>query len=199
MNATETGAVNYRVEARQSRFVVKAFATGLLSVFGHSPTIAIRDFTGEVGFSPDHLGEASLRLRIRAESLEVADEVSNKDRREIERQMRADVLDTARYPEIVFESTNIVVEKVMGSQYRARITGNLSLHGVTRQCVIGAQVIAGEDFLRASGEFTLRQSLFNIRPVSAAGGTIKLKDELKFWFDIVSSKIKGEQCEQASV
>lgn len=199
MGATETGAVNYRVEARQSRFVVKAFATGLLSVFGHSPTIAIRDFTGEIRFSPDHVDEAWLRLRIRAESLEVADEMSNKDRREIERQMRAEVLDTARYPEIVFESINIAVEEVMSSQYRAWITGKLSLHGVTRQCEIAAHVIAGEDALRANGEFTLRQSLFNIKPVSAAGGTIKLKDELKFGFDIVSSKIKGEQCEQAFV
>ena len=199
MSATEPGAVCYRVEGRRSRFVVKAFATGLLSAFGHSPTIAIRDFTGEAQFSPDQVEAASLRLRIKAESLAVADEVSDKDRREMERQMRDEVLETARYPEIVFESTNISAERVTDSQYRARITGNLSMHGVTRQCVIDAQVIAGEDTLRANGEFPLRQSLFNIKPVSAVGGAIKLKDELKFSFDIVGSKIQGEQCEQASV
>ena len=188
MSASETSAAIYRVEARRSRFIVKAFATGMLSAFGHSPTIAIRDFTGEVRFSPDHLEEASLRLQIKADSLEVTDEVSDKDRREIERQMREDVLETARYPEIVFESTKVSAEKVMGSQYRTRITGNLSLHGVTRECVIDAQVIAGEDTLRANGEFPLRQSDFNIKPVSAVGGTIKLKDELKFSFDIVAHR-----------
>ena len=188
MSASETSAAIYRVEARRSRFIVKAFATGMLSAFGHSPTIAIRDFTGEVRFSPDHLEEASLRLQIKADSLEVTDEVSDKDRREIERQMREDVLETARYPEIVFESTKVSAEKVMGSQYRTRITGNLLLHGVTRECVIDAQVIAGEDTLRANGEFPLRQSDFNIKPVSAVGGTIKLKDELKFSFDIVANR-----------
>jgi len=188
MSASETSAAIYRVEARRSRFIVKAFATGMLSAFGHSPTIAIRDFTGEVRFSPDHLEEASLRLQIKADSLEVTDEVSDKDRREIERQMREDVLETARYPEIVFESTKVSAEKVMGSQYRTRITGNLLLHGVTRECVIDAQVIAGEDTLRANGEFPLRQSDFNIKPVSAVGGTIKLKDELKFSFDIVAHR-----------
>jgi polyisoprenoid-binding protein YceI len=186
MSATETSAVSYRVDGRRSRFTVKAFATGLLSAFGHSPTIAIRDFTGEARFSPDYIEETSLALQIKAESLEVADEVSDKDRREMQRQMREEVLETARYPEIVFASTGISAEKVMGSQYRAQITGNLSMHGVTRPCVIEAQVIAGEDTLRASGEFFLSQRDFNIKPVSAVGGTIKLKDQLKFSFDIVA-------------
>ena len=63
MSAIETSALIYRVDARRSRFVLRAFATGLLSAFGHSPTIAIRDFMGEVQFSPDHLEESSLRDR----------------------------------------------------------------------------------------------------------------------------------------
>src|SRR5689334_20654697 len=188
MSATETSAVIYRIEARRSRFVVRAFATGLLSAFGHSPTVAIRDFTGEVQFSPTHPEESSLRLRIKADSLEVTDEVSDKDRREIERQMREEVLETARYPEIVFESTRVAADKVTEGQYRVQITGNLSLHGITRECPINAQMIASEDMLRANGEFPIRQSDFGIKPVSAVGGTIKLKDELKFSFDIVARR-----------
>lgn len=181
----------YRIEARRSRFIVRAFATGLLSVLGHSPTIAIRDFTGEVQFSPTHAEEASLRLRIKADSLEVTDEVSDKDRREIEQQMREEVLETSRYPEIVFESTRVAADKATEGQYRVQITGNLSLHGITRECTINAQVIASEDSLRANGEFPVRQSDFSIKPVSAVGGTIKLKDELKFTFDIVGRNIKN--------
>lgn len=186
MSESEAGLVCYRVEAGRSRFVVQAFATGMLSAFGHSPTIAIRQFTGEVRFSPDHPESSALRLQIKADSLAVTDDVSDKDRREIQQQMNADVLETARYPEIVFESTKISADKIFASQYRARITGHLTMHGVTRACVIDAQVIAGADTLRASGEFTLRQTDFSIKPVSAAGGTIKLKDELKFSFDIVA-------------
>jgi polyisoprenoid-binding protein YceI len=191
MSATEISAVIYRIEARRSRFVVRAFASGLLSVFGHSPTIAIRDFTGEAHFSPTHPEESSLRLRIKADSLEVTDEVSDKDRQEIERQMRKEVLETARYPEIVFESIRVAADQVTEGQYRVQIAGNLSLHDITRECMISAQVIASEDSLRANGEFPLRQSDFGIKPVSAVGGTIKLKDELKFSFDIVASKFKG--------
>jgi hypothetical protein len=42
------------------------------------------------------------------------------------------------------------------------------------------------DTLRAYGEFSIRQSDYGIAPVSAAGGTLKLKDELKFNFDITA-------------
>jgi hypothetical protein len=42
--------------------------------------------------------------------------------------------------------------------------------------------------LRASGEFTLSQSVYNIKPVSVAGGALKIKDELKFSFEIVARK-----------
>jgi hypothetical protein len=44
------------------------------------------------------------------------------------------------------------------------------------------------DTLRAAGEFSVLQSNYEIRPVSAAGGTVKLKDELKLSFDIRGRK-----------
>jgi hypothetical protein len=44
------------------------------------------------------------------------------------------------------------------------------------------------DMLRATGEVSIRQSDYGIEPVSAAGGTIKLKDELKLSFDISARK-----------
>jgi polyisoprenoid-binding protein YceI len=182
------GAVRYRIDPGRSRFMVKAFATGMLSAFAHNPTIAIRDFTGEVEFAPDSPEQSSLNIRIQSGSLQVADEVSDKDRREMERQIREEVLETDRYPEIVFESTNVSADRIMASQYRAKIKGNVTLRGLTRDCEITAQIIAGPDTLRAHGEFPLKQSDFNIKPVTAVGGTIKLKDELKFTFDIVAHK-----------
>jgi hypothetical protein len=40
----------------------------------------------------------------------------------------------------------------------------------------------------AHGEFSLRQTAYAIKLVSVAGGTLKLKDELKCSFDIVARK-----------
>jgi hypothetical protein len=42
--------------------------------------------------------------------------------------------------------------------------------------------------LRAFGEVSLRQSDYNIKPVSAVGGGLKVKDEVKFTFDIAARK-----------
>jgi hypothetical protein len=89
-------ATQYRLDASLSRFTVQAFAAGMLSFLGHSPTFAVRDFTGTLAF-PDG-GPASLRLQItiRADSLALTDRVSAADRSEIEGGMRREVLDTAR-------------------------------------------------------------------------------------------------------
>jgi hypothetical protein len=49
-------------------------------------------------------------------------------------------------------------------------------------------VYAGGESLRANGEFTVRQTDYRIKLVSVAGGALKLKDELKFQFDIVATR-----------
>ncbi len=83
---------------------MRAFASGMLSALGHNPTIAIRDFSGEANFDPAAPEQASLRIQIRADSLEVTDDISSKDRREMESTMNEKVLESAKYPTITFES-----------------------------------------------------------------------------------------------
>lgn len=190
MSGDET--VTYRTDPRRSRFTVRAFAGGMLSMLAHSPTFAVREFEGEAELAPGGaLENASLRLRAGADSLELTDNMSEKDRREIARTMREDVLETGRYPDIVFEATGISADKITEGWYRANITGDLTLHGVTNRCSFGAQVWLTPETLRAQGEFALRQTDYNIRLVSAAGGTIKVKDELRFSFDIRCNKEGG--------
>ena len=45
-----------------------------------------------------------------------------------------------------------------------------------------------ETVTTADGQFALRQTEYGIKPVSVAGGTIKVKDELKFSFHIVAER-----------
>ncbi len=178
---TGTAAGHYLIDKSASRFTVRAFASGMLSMMGHNPTIAIRDFTGEANLDPAAPAQASLRIQIRADSLEVADEIGEKDRREIESTMKQNVLETAKYPEIVFESTQATADQVGDGRYKLAINGNLSLHGVTRNA---SGDRAGDAQRRYAPSLRSRpsilQSNYGIAPVSVAGGTLKLKDELKF-------------------
>jgi len=178
----------YTIDPAVSRFVVRAFASGMLSALGHNPTIAIRDYSGETNFSPEKIGEASLHLKINAASLAVTDNVSDKDRREMERTMNEEVLETDRFPEIVFDSSEVAASRNGDGQYIVELLGNLSLHGVTNSQRVSLHLGLQGDMLRAHGEFSVKQTAYGIKLVSVAGGTLKLKDELKCSFDIVARK-----------
>ena len=178
--------MRYLIIADQSRLTVQAFARGFLSAFGHSPTLIVRRLAGEVEFDADTLDAASLQLKISADSLAVIDNMSEADRREIERRAREEVLEAARYPEIVFQPGKIAAQRSGEGQYLIRLTGQLSLHGITRNQALEASVALTQNCLRAQGKSLLRQSDYRIEPVTALGGAIKLKDELELSFDIVA-------------
>jgi polyisoprenoid-binding protein YceI len=102
--------------------------------------------------------------------------------------MRDEVLEVNNHPEITFKSTNVEANCIDDSKCRTKITGDLTLHGTTRAITIDALVTFHEASLQAEGQFSLRQSEYGIKPVSVAGGTIKVKDELKFNFNIVANR-----------
>jgi polyisoprenoid-binding protein YceI len=181
-----TNFARYKIDATQSHFTVRAFAGGFLSAFAHDHTIAIRDFAGQAEFTYGTVEPASLEMTIKAASLEITDKVSTSDRQKIEGTMRDEVLEIAKYPDISFKSTSVSASKTGEGQFQARISGELTLHGVTRPVAMTAQLEFGDKTLRAKGGFAIKQSNFSIKPVSVAGGTIKVKDELKFTFDIVA-------------
>jgi polyisoprenoid-binding protein YceI len=181
-------AVRYRIDAGLCRFTVRAFAAGLFSALGHNPTMAIRDYTGEATIAPGSLEQATLRIAVQSASLEVTDDISQKDRADIESKMRQEVLETSMHPEIVFESSQVLANKLGDDRYAVNVSGNLTLHGVTRSETIYAQVTLTGDMLRAFGEFPLRQTDYGIKLVSVAGGTLKVKDEVKVTFDLTGRK-----------
>jgi polyisoprenoid-binding protein YceI len=174
---------HYRLDAAASKFSVQAFAEGLLSAFGHDPVIGVREFQGEASFVPGTFENASLRLSVNANSLSVVNDLKEKDRQDIERTMRDEVLETGRYPEISFESNNVSLSRIKEGHYRARAIGDLTLHGVTQKNVwISGEVTATNDGLTARGDFSLKQTDYKIKLVSVAGGTLKIKNEVKISF-----------------
>jgi polyisoprenoid-binding protein YceI len=178
--------MRYRVDASRSRLIAQAFAKGLLSGFGHNPRLAVSNFAGEAEFDPAAPHAAWTRMTAVADSLVVIDDVSEKDRREIERATREELLEATRYPEIVFQSSSVTARQAGEGRYDVKIAGDLSLRGVTRKLAIDATVKFEGNELRAQGGFPLRLTDFNIRPISVAAGLLKLKDEVRLSFDILA-------------
>ena len=187
-NPPQTAATYYTIDGRASRFTVRAFAAGLLSAVGHNPTIAIREIGGSINFDPEKVEASGFQLAIKASSLVVQDDISSKDRREMERLMNEEVLESAKFPEIRYGTAAISVSKISDMLFAANLDGELTLHGVIRRQPIVARVTLLGSMLRASGEFALRQTDYGIELISFAGGALKLKDELKFSFEIVARR-----------
>jgi polyisoprenoid-binding protein YceI len=181
MESTTKTGVPYVTDARASQFTVQVFSGGLLSAFGHSPKIAIRDFSGEAEVNPDDIEHSSVKIT-------VTDDISDKDRSEIERVMQMDVLETSAYPEIVYECSNIAANQAGEGQYPVTLNGNLTMHGITHSQTVTARVAVTGDSLRAFGNFSVLQTDYDLKLASVAGGALKVKDELKFSFNILARR-----------
>jgi polyisoprenoid-binding protein YceI len=188
MAPARDGLVRFTVDERASLFTVQAFASGIASVVAHSPKFAIRSLAGHIQFAPATILQASLELTSDVASFEIMDEVSKEERREIERVMFHDVLQKQFYPKVAYRSTNVVATKTGDNLYRIHVMGDLTLHGTTRGLGMEAQVVIGEDTLRAQGSFSLMQTDYGLNIASIAGGAILLKDELRFSYFIIGRK-----------
>jgi polyisoprenoid-binding protein YceI len=182
----EAATVRYDIESKGSAFTVRAFATGLLSSLGHNPTISIPGIEGEVALNPDAIEKSSLHMIVQASSLTVTDDISAKDREEINRRIHDEVLESDSFPAIEYQSSKVSASKTAEGQYWAAITGELMMRGIKHIQPISARLSINGITLRATGEFAIRQSDYEIRPVTALGGAVRLKDELKFSFDITA-------------
>ncbi|MFZ0883508.1 MAG: YceI family protein [Candidatus Acidiferrales bacterium] len=181
----ELAPVKVAIDKTASRFAVQAFATGMLSAFGHNPTIAIRDYDCEIQFNPDSVDNACVHMTVRTNAMEVVDEMKSDDRKKLEEAMYNQVLEVSRFSTATFESKQITIQKQNSNQWQARVNGELAFHGVTQNLSFDARVMYMGTMMRVAGEFPQRQSDYGIKPVSFAGGALRLKDELKFSFELV--------------
>jgi len=156
-----------------SRLVVHAYKSGLFSGFADNHEI-------EAPISEGSVDEGGLQVKfsVDARRMKVLDpKLSADKRREVQERMEGpEVLDSARFPTITFESTK--VERTDPGSLL--VQGRLSLHGAARPISLTVKNEGG----RYVGTCTLSQREFGITPISIAGGTVKVKDELKIEFDI---------------
>ncbi len=188
MHTSVLTSTQYAIDAKASRFTVQAFANGLTSIVAHCPTFAICDFTGDFKVSMPGLEKASCRLVMRAGSLEIMDDVNARDRQQIENTMFHEVLQIQKFPDVVFESSEITIKKINAGMHRLNVAGSVSLHGVTARHTVTCQAVFGEESIRIYGDCTLQQSDFNIAIASVAGGTLELRNEIRMAFFLIARK-----------
>ncbi len=154
--------------------------SGVFSFAGHMHDVIAPALSGTIRFDQQRVEQAAIELTFDASALTVsATGGSPEDVPKIQEAMLSDkVLDVAKYPTIVFRSRQIVAETRNRSQMRLRVAGDLTLHGVTRSIEGPANVNLAGDQLTGTGTLIIKQTSFNIKPVSAGLGAVKVKDEV---------------------
>jgi len=162
-----------KIDVKQSSFKISVFKSGFFSAFGHNHEIQAPISGGTVDQS-----KLSVALSVRSADLRVLDpEASPSTRADVQKTMLGpEVLDSGRFPQISFQSTSI---EASGSSHW-RVRGDLTLHGQTKPLTLDVTLENGH----YRGSLMLKQRDFGIAPVSVAGGTVKVKNEIKIEFDI---------------
>src|SRR5215204_1375383 len=179
--ASETGrqaSVVYKLDASRSKFMIRAYAGGLLWFKGHDHFVQARDFAGEARLTPGSVSPASLALNVRAASLAETREVFTAQQKKIiDGELRDIVLEPDKYPDITFKSTDVSVD-ARGGRIKVRLGGDLTLRGITRRVSIPAEVTLEGSDLHARGEFDIKRSDFKVPATSAFHGTVRVRDRL---------------------
>jgi len=162
------------IDPEKSVITVTVFKAGLFSALGHNHEITAPIRSGSFSQQPP-----AVSLTVNARDLKVMDrDISDKDRAEIQQTMLGPkVLDSERFPEIRFQSRQ--VER--SGQGKWIIEGDLTVRGQTQPVKVVVTYQAGH--YRGAAE--VKQKDFGITPVSAAGGAVKTKNEMRIEFDVV--------------
>jgi polyisoprenoid-binding protein YceI len=162
--------------------------SGAFSFAGHHHEVVAPALSGQVTADPADLTASTVALTFEAAALKVLPEGEPAgDAPKVEEIMRGPkVLDAVRFPAVTFKSQRVSGRDAGSGAYDLELTGEIALHGVTRPLTLPVHVAVSGDTLTASGKAVLRHDQFGMEPVSAAGGSVKVKNEIAVEYRIVA-------------
>jgi polyisoprenoid-binding protein YceI len=182
------------VDTAASSVSIHVGKAGVLGFAGHIHEVVAPALEGTVKVYQDGDRHYDVSLSFGAAALRVADKSEIPSvAAEIRRTMLGPrVLDVAKYPTISYRYRSIAgsIAESSGGARVAGFEGDLTLHGVTRlvSCTLTYSLPGDMRTLTARGEFSIKQTDFGIAPVTAAGGTIRVRDQLDVSFAIVARR-----------
>jgi polyisoprenoid-binding protein YceI len=181
------GEKTYVVDPAGTEVRIHVGKSGLLKFAGHEHLVLAPILEGEVVADPENVAGSRVSLAFEAKTLKVSEKGEPpEDVPKVEEKMRsADVLDVVNFPKIVFSSASIEGKQGTGG-WDLKVTGELSLRGKKKGVTLPVRVELSGQTLKASGHFVLKHSDFGMSPVSAAGGSVKVKDEIEIDYSIVA-------------
>ena len=157
--------------------------TGLMR--GKKHIFVFDRYQGTLQYDPNQPDASHVKLTIDARSASCKDTwLSAKDLHKVQQYALNDMLAADRYPDITFVSTEI--RQAGAGQFEVR--GTLTIREITKPAMVLVTVASQADgALTLAGTSQIRLTDFNLKPPSAALGTIGTKDEMSFSFSLLAS------------
>jgi len=173
MAALPLAAQERAIDTARSSITIHVGKAGLLSAAAHEHWVSARIASGSIN-------ETGLRVEFKVRSaaliIKPDPKVDAKTRAQIQKDMDEMTLEIARYPEIAFRSTH--VSPAGAGQFK--VDGSLTLHGVSKP----VSVMVKRESESFTGHTVIKQTDFGIKPISIAGGTIRIKDPVDIDFEV---------------
>jgi polyisoprenoid-binding protein YceI len=187
--AIQPSTAVYTVDPKVSDVRIHVDKSGVFGFAGHAHDVRAPVAEGRIEVNAGELTRSTVRVAFDASALRVSGEGEpNEDVPEVQRTMEsAKVLDVAKFPRITFASTAIEVIERHADQIKLRMTGDLTLHGVTKSEHADVAVVLTRDRVTARGTFDVLQTNYGIEPVTAGGGTVRVKDAVRITFTLVGT------------
>jgi hypothetical protein len=195
-DAARQGEAVYRVDSQRSRVFMRTGRDGPMKAAGHDHVIASVDVEGLVlvGADPER-SRADLRLPLQQL---VVDDPGYRERFGMEpdlpesaiegttRNMQDKVLESIRFP---WATASVRVLSMQQDQ--AELEVSVMMHGVPFDYEVPAALTVDPDALTVSGSMTIRHADFGLAPFSAAGGLLRVAEDIEIVFEIVAERITG--------
>ena len=167
----------------RGHFYIHVGAGGLFGAFAHDHLIEAQGIEGCAVIDSNDLTHSSIKLTFSTAGIRVLDpKESAKDRAKVQTTMETEVLRVSQYTQVTFESTGVERSSTADA---LRVRGNLTILGKTQPVIVPLTLTKLDDgTYRAKGEYKLKQTAFGIQPIQLAGGTVKVKDEVRIEFEL---------------
>lgn len=173
-------AAPYEIDAASSRVTFGVRSTG------HSFEGVVGDVRGSIALSPEGYGEgAGGVIEVPVESMKTG--ISKRDRI-----MREDALEAASYPLIRFEAAGLEPASRLlpeGQSFPLKVTGDLTIHGVTRRVSVPVEVARSGGEVSLEGSFPVLLQDYDITPPSFL--FFRVKDEVRVSFHLKARQGKS--------
>lgn len=190
------GATNYRIDPQASALHILVYRGGTFAKLGHNHVMSSKSLTGRVWMHRE-LTQSGFEMAFpvadlivddpdarRAAGSEFPPEIPEADKQGTRKNMlRAEVLDGETYPRVEVKSA-----RIEGALPAPQISARITIKQATQDVIVPVQLSVNGDRLTATGQFSIQQTDFGMKPFSVAMGALEVKDRLDVRFSIVAVK-----------